>query len=321
LSAGRLEYFLEMLAAERGAAVNTLAAYRRDLEDLASFLRQGQPARTLETTSERDLQSYLSGLSQIGLAARTVARRLSCFRQFYLFLMRENARPDNPAARCEMPKAKAPLPRVLSEAEVQALLDACHVPPASSPTALKRAAIGRAALEILYSSGLRISEMLALPCRAVSGEERMIVVRGKGGRERLVPLSDAARQAARDLMALNALHQKADGVPGGKPQAYLFAGRDPARPLTRQAFDHILAAVSGRAGIDPGRVSPHVLRHSFASHLLARGADLRALQTLLGHADISTTQIYTHVMSERLRELVEEHHPLGKRMKTEGSAV
>jgi len=306
LSADRVDYFLETLAAERGAAANTLAAYRRDLTDLEEFVRRRDGARPVDRASEDDLHAYMASLGQVGLAPRTAARRLSCFRQFFLFLMREGLRPDNPTARCEMPRASAPLPRVLAEAEVTALLAACRVPDGAGVAGVRRAAMARAALEILYASGLRISEMLALPRAALSGEGRMIVVRGKGGRERLVPVSDAARQAARDLLALT----EGETAPGMRPR-YLFAGRDPQRALTRQAFDHILADVALRAGIDPARVSPHVLRHSFASHLLARGADLRALQTLLGHADISTTQIYTHVMADRLRDVVERHHPLG----------
>lgn len=295
-----------MLAAERGAARNTLAAYRRDLDDCTAFVvRHG--GHTLRDATATDLHGYLASLGQAGFAARTVARRLSCLRQYFLFLMRDGVRRDDPTAECETPRRSVTLPRVLGEGDIAALLDAATAPPDASPLRRRRSAIAQAAIEMLYASGLRISELLALP-RVVAqagGGAGMIVVRGKGGRERLVPLSERARDAARALLAIDGRDADSD------PRGPLFAGRTAGRPLTRQAFDHILAEVALRAGLPTGAVSPHVLRHSFASHLLAHGADLRALQTLLGHADISTTQIYTHVMDEHLRDLVERHHPLG----------
>ena len=295
---GGVELFLEMQAAERAAAPNTLAAYQADLESCAhSLARAGQK---LHTASAGDLRNWLADMSAQGQSRRTVARRLSCIRQFYLFLLRENLRADNPAEHLDSPRTEQSLPRFLSESEVLALLDACEEPEGASAAKKRRALVGRAALELLYASGLRISELLALPRQALAGEQRMLSVRGKGGRERLVPLSDTARRAAQALVVADAEL--------GSP--YLFPGRDPGRAMTRQAFDRILHDVALKAGLEPERLSPHVLRHSFATHLLTHGADLRALQMLLGHADIATTQIYTHVQTERLHRVVAEHHPL-----------
>ncbi len=295
---GGVDLFLEMLAAERAAAPNTLAAYEADLTSCAeSLAREGQ---TLQTATTEGLQNWMAALVGSGQARRTVARRLSCIRQFYLFLLREGMRADNPAAHLDSPKPRTPLPRFLSESEVLALLNACAEPAGASLAKKRRGILAKAALELLYASGLRISELLALPRKAIAGDQRMIMVRGKGGRERLVPLSGSAREAAQALLEVDA-HLESP---------FLFPGRDPAKPMTRQAFDRILHTVAIRAEIDPARLSPHVLRHSFATHLLAHGADLRALQMLLGHADIATTQIYTHVQTERLQKAVQAHHPL-----------
>ncbi|HEX4172049.1 MAG TPA: site-specific tyrosine recombinase XerD [Acetobacteraceae bacterium] len=289
-----IEAFLEMLAAERGSARNTLLAYQADLEDFAAFAR----ARGL-SPSECDavaLQAYMAGLQRVGLAARTASRRLSALRQFHRFLLREGVRNDDPAALLDAPKLPRSLPKYLSEQEVEALLDAAR------EIQGLRGAVACAALETLYATGLRVSELLALPRRALAGDGAVLLIRGKGGKERIVPLSEAAKQAAHTLAAEQ------------DPRArYLFHGRDPRRPLTRQAFFLLLKDVALKAGLDPARVSPHVLRHSFASHLLAHGADLRSLQLLLGHSDIATTQIYTHVLAERLQRLVEAHHPLAQR--------
>ena len=283
-----LEAFLEMLVAERGAARNTLSAYTADLTDAAGFARRR--GQTLAGQDAATLRAYLVSLDEAGLAARTAARRLSALRQFHKFLVREGVRPDDPCEDLDSPRLPRSLPKYLSEAEVDALLAAA----AARPEA--QAARMRAALEILYATGLRVSELLALPRTALAGDAAVLLVRGKGGRERVVPLSDAARQAAAALRAAK-----------GK---WLFPGRDPTHALTRQGFALGLKQVALDAGLDPARVSPHVLRHSFASHMLARGADLRSLQLLLGHADIGTTQIYTHVLAERLQRLVEAHHPL-----------
>ena len=287
-----IEAFLEMLAAERGAARNTLLAYGRDLADFAGFAGTDGLARADRAT----LSAYMQGLPAAGLSARSAARRLSCLRQFYRFLAQEGVRADDPTDLLDSPRLPSPLPRLLSEREVTALLDAAPSLPE------RRGALAAAALEILYSTGLRVSELLGLPRAALAATGDILFVRGKGGRERMVPLSDAARRAAAALVA----ETKA-------PSRWLFPGRDPRRPLTRQGFDRVLHETARAAGLDPARVSPHVLRHAFASHLLAHGADLRSLQLLLGHADIATTQIYTHVLSERLQRLVEAHHPLADR--------
>lgn len=289
-----VEAFLEMLAAERGAALKTRQAYASDLSD---FARHCAPASLTQATGEQ-VRSYLASLSQAGMAARTAARRLSCLKQFYRFLMLESIRSDDPTDRQQAPKITASLPRPLDEKEIRLLLENGTRGHENE----RRDLLSRAALELLYTTGLRISELLSLPANCVKAKGAMLLVRGKGGRERLVPLSRSAREAAEALV-----HFDRDL---GSP--YLFPGRNPDKPLTRQGFDKILLACALKAGIDPERVSPHVLRHSFASHLLAHGADLRALQMLLGHADIATTQIYTQVMAERLRQLVTAHHPLAK---------
>lgn len=283
-----------MLAAERGAARNTLLAYRSDLDDFAAFAAaRGQPPAQCDAPL---LQAYMAGLQRVGLAARTASRRLSALRQFHRFLLREGMRADDPTTLLDAPRLPRTLPKYLSEQEVDALLAAARELPGT------RGTLARAALEILYATGLRVSELLALPRQALARDAAVLLIRGKGGKERIVPLSQAAKDAAAALAAT----QNASVRP-------LFPGRDPRRALTRQAFFLLLRQVALMAGIDPARVSPHVLRHSFASHLLAHGADLRSLQLLLGHADIATTQIYTHVLAERLRHLVEAHHPLARR--------
>jgi integrase/recombinase XerD len=280
-----------MLAAERGAARNTLLAYDRDLNDFSEFAAGS--GEGVARASPDTLRKYMAGLGAQGLKPRSAARRLSALRQFHRFLLREGIRTDDPTRLLDAPKLPAPLPKLLSEAEVDALLAA------TGRLSGRPGVVARTALEILYATGLRVSELLALPKTALTGEAELVMVRGKGGKERMVPLSDAAKDAASALVALS-----------DKRIRWLFPGRDPSRPLTRQAFFLLLKQVALAAGIDPARVSPHVLRHSFASHLLAHGADLRSLQMLLGHADIATTQIYTHVLAERLRRLVEAHHPL-----------
>lgn len=294
-----VESFLEMLAAERAAAPATISAYTRDLE--ACALALAGVGETLETASADGLRRWVRGMSAEGAARRTIARRISCIRQFYLFLLRDGRRADNPAGQLDAPSPERTLPKYLTESEVLALLDAAEPPPDAGASQRRRGAVARAALELLYSTGLRISELLGLRRDAFRDETRMILVRGKGGRERLVPLSEAARDAVRALL-------EGEREP---PGVWLFAGRSANRPLTRQGFDRILHDVGLRAGIDPDRLSPHVLRHSFATHMLAHGADLRVLQTLLGHADISTTQIYTHVQADHLKAAVQAHHPLG----------
>ena len=293
---GHIDAFLEMLAAERGAARNTLAAYQADLADFGTFLH------TKGTTPGRagsgDVGAYIESLHQSGLAARTQARRLSALRQFFLFLLREGIREDNPAAEMATPKLPQGLPKYLSESEVEQLLQAAREFP--GVPGLKASA----GLEILYATGLRISELLALPARALATDAAVLLLKGKGGKERIVPLSDMAKQAAARLREATAKAKR--------PPHFLFSGRDPSQAMTRQGYALLLKQVALKANLDPARLSPHVLRHSFASHLLAHGADLRSLQKLLGHADIATTQIYTHVLAERLQRLVQAHHPLAR---------
>jgi integrase/recombinase XerD len=286
-----IEAFLEMLVAERGAARNTLMAYQADLEDFGAFA--AGKGHVVAGCNAAVLQAYMAGLQRAGLAARTAARRLSALRQFHRFLLREGIRADDPTTLLDAPQLPRTLPKYLSEQEVDALLGACE------RMTGQRGVVARAALEILYATGLRVSELLLLPRRALGGDATVLLIRGKGGKERIVPLSDRAKSAAEKMAAA----QK-------RATRYLFPGRVANRALTRQGFFLLLKQVALEAGIDPSRVSPHVLRHSFASHLLARGADLRSLQLLLGHADIGTTQIYTHVLAERLQRLVEAHHPL-----------
>src|SRR5271165_6899089 len=288
-----IEAFLEMLAAERGAALNTRLAYAADLTDFAAFAearRQGAARADAAV-----LQAYMAGLGRAGLAARTAARRLSALRQFHRFLLREGVRTDDPTSLLDAPRLPRVLPKYLTEQEVEALLEAAGRRPGLPGVT------ARAALEILYATGLRVSELLGLPRGALAGDAAVLIIRGKGGKERIVPLSEAAKAAAAALVA-----QHDTGT------RWLFRGRDPRQALTRQGFGQMLKLVALEAGLDPARVSPHVLRHSFASHLLAHGADLRSLQLLLGHADIATTQIYTHVLAERLQRLVEAHHPLAR---------
>jgi integrase/recombinase XerD len=294
-----VQAFLEMLAAERGAARNTLAAYRSDLEDFAVHAR----ARGLgPAEAGPDLvHSYLHGLSAAGLSARTAARRLSALRQFFRFLVREGVRTDDPTALTESPRLPASLPKALSEAEIEALIAGAQTLPG------RRGPLAVALVELLYVSGLRVSELVALQGSALRADAPLVAVLGKGNKERLVPISARAREAALATRAPT----EAGGKGGqGRPSRWLFPSRAAGGHITRQAVGMVLKDAAIAAGLDPERVSPHVLRHSFASHLLGRGADLRSLQLLLGHADIATTQIYTKVLEERLRKLVEEHHPL-----------
>lgn len=293
-----VQSFLEMLAAERGAARNTLAAYRGDLEDFAVHAR----ARGLgPAEAGPDLvRSYLQGLSAVGLSARTAARRLSALRQFFRFLAREGVRADDPTELTESPRLPASLPKALAEAEVEALIAG------AASLGGRRGPLAVALVELLYVSGLRVSELVALQAGALRPDAPLVAVLGKGNKERLVPVSARAREAALAARGPAA----AQGMRA--PSRWLFPSRAAGGHITRQAVGLVLKEAAIAAGIDPERVSPHVLRHSFATHLLGRGADLRSLQLLLGHADIATTQIYTKVLEERLRQLVETHHPLAE---------
>jgi integrase/recombinase XerD len=301
-----IEAFLEMMSAERGAAANTLASYGRDLEDYGAFLRGRGTG--FDRASAESVRAYLSDLDDRGFAARSAARRLSAVRQFHRFLFTEGLRGDDPTGTIEGPRQPARLPSVLAEAEVERLIDAAKtgaVREAASDLVRVRAARLYALLELLYATGLRVSELVALQVAVVRNDARYFTIRGKGGHERIVPLTDKAREATAAYLALRK-------AAGGAQSNWLFPSFGDSGHLTRQAFARDLKALAAAAGIPAARVSPHVLRHAFASHLLQNGADLRVVQQLLGHADISTTQIYTHVLQERLRALVVEHHPLGK---------
>jgi integrase/recombinase XerD len=303
--------FLDMLAAEQGAGANTLDAYRRDLADLSEFLaKSGQSFVSADT---QGLRNYLSELDGRGFKSSSVARRLSAMRHLFRFLLNERIRPDDPAAILSGPKRGRGLPKVLSIADVDRLLArAKSLTEAPQSSTLKRLRAMRlyCLLEVLYATGLRVSELVTLPLSASRGNARMIVVRGKGNKERLVPLNEASRRAmAEYLAAMEALRQTKKDASGSK---WLFPSFGESGHLTRQHFARDLKELAASAGLAPRLVSPHVLRHAFASHLLHNGADLRIVQTLLGHTDISTTQIYTHVVEERLRSLVRDLHPLAE---------
>jgi integrase/recombinase XerD len=303
--------FLDMLAAEQGAGANTLDAYRRDLADLSEFLaKSGQSFVSADT---QGLRNYLSELDGRGFKSSSVARRLSAMRHLFCFLLNERIRPDDPAAILSGPKRGRGLPKVLSIADVDRLLARAKLlteAPQSSTLKRLRAMRLYCLLEVLYATGLRVSELVALPLSASRGNARMIVVRGKGNKERLVPLNEASRRAmAEYLAAMEALRQTKKDGSGSK---WLFPSFGESGHLTRQHFARDLKELAASAGLAPRLVSPHVLRHAFASHLLHNGADLRIVQTLLGHTDISTTQIYTHVVEERLRSLVRDLHPLAE---------
>jgi integrase/recombinase XerD len=297
--------YLDMLAAERGAGKNTLAAYGRDLEDFSAHLKAA--GGCIAKASTDDLRAYLGDLSRRGLRVTTVARRLSALRQLYRFLYAEGRRGDDPAAVLEGPKRERALPRTLTLGEVDRLLRVAGTsdPEAPLPARLRAARLA-CLLEILYATGLRVSELVALPMSAAAKDARVIVVRGKGNKERLVPLNDAAKRAM--LAYLNLLAQSGRDA----PSKWLFPSFGDSGHVTRQHFARELKALAAAAGLRAAQLSPHVLRHAFASHLLHNGADLRVVQTLLGHADISTTQIYTHVLEERLKSLVRDLHPLAQ---------
>lgn len=297
VDARALESFLEMLLAERGVSKNTLDSYHRDLRDFARFLDKGHKA--IESAASDDLRAYLKKTEKAGLSSRTAARRLSTLRQFYRFLYAEGMRPDDPSSAIDSPKLGRRLPKYLTEKEVETLLKATR-----EKTGAKGLRI-RALLEILYATGLRVSELVALPLSAITGDKRFLVVRGKGDKERMVPLGKPA------MAALEAYREvRKFFLDEGAQSKWVFPSRSQTGHLTRQRFLQLLKELAAEAGIDPARVSPHVLRHAFASHLLAHGADLRSVQQMLGHADIATTQIYTHVLRARLRRLVGAHHPL-----------
>lgn len=301
-SGAKIESFLEMMAAERGAGDNTLISYQRDLEDADSYL-QGR----LAVAKAQELRSYLAELDARGFATTSQARKLSTLRQFFKFLYAEGIRSDDPTGTLDSPRKRRSLPKVLSEEEMSRLLEqaACEAAQAAegSPERLSAQRL-LTLLELLYGTGLRVSELVSLPLMVARRADRFFTVRGKGAKERIVPLSAKAKEALDRWLEERAKN------PAFAKSSWLFPAASESGHLPRQIFARELKGLAGRAGIPVAKVSPHVLRHAFASHLLQNGADLRSVQQLLGHADISTTQIYTHVLEKRLRELVENHHPL-----------
>ena len=305
--------FLDMLAAEQGAGDNTLQAYRRDLTDFSEFL--GHAGLTFVTADTQKLRDYLADLDVRGFKSSSVARRLSAMRHLFRFLLSERIRTDDPAAILSGPKRGRGLPKVLSIPDVDRMLTRAKEltqPEGASPQQRLRAMRLHCLLEVLYATGLRVSELVALPLSASRRDASMIVVRGKGNKERLVPLNEASRQAMADyLAAMEAL--KPEKKKNAASSKWLFPSFGESGHLTRQHFARDLKELAAASGLAPRLVSPHVLRHAFASHLLHNGADLRIVQTLLGHTDISTTQIYTHVVEERLKSLVRDLHPLAEK--------
>jgi len=299
--------FLEMMAVERSAARNTLTAYAKDLEDASSFL--AGKGVGLDNAAAEDVEAYFQALGARGLAPATAARRRASVRQFYRFVLGESWRKDDPSRRVDAPKKGRPLPKVLSRGEVEALISAASQKDGAA--GLRLACM----IELTYASGLRISELLALPLNALLRDPAYLIVKGKGGKERLAPLNTAAREAVKAYLPVRSVFF----AKGMKENPWLFPSRGAGGRLTARRMAQLLDEAALAAGIDPERVSPHVLRHAFATHLLEGGADLRAVQTLLGHADIATTQIYTHVAEDRLRQVVQTRHPLA-RLKGVGKA-
>lgn len=299
-----IENFLEMMSAERGAAQNTLESYRRDLEAVA----EAMAARgiNLAEAGPDHIRSAIDAMAAQGFAATSQARRLSALRQFFRFLYSEGYRQDDPTGTVDAPKKQKPLPKIMSVENVTRLLDraALEAGEAAEPSDRIKALRLHALLETLYATGLRVSELVGLPVTVARTDHRFLLVRGKGSKERMVPLSPKARDALQRFLALR------DSLAHSDDNPWLFPAFSESGHLARQVFARELKGLAARAGLSAAAISPHVLRHAFASHLLQNGADLRTVQQLLGHADISTTQIYTHVLEERLHKLVSEHHPL-----------
>ena len=308
-----VDSFLDMLTTERGAALNTRHAYWRDLADVSLYLRKNRNTDIDKATTE-DLKAYLKDLGEKThvkgahkgkIAVRTVARRLSALRQFYRFLVSENVREDDPTSTIESPKQGRTLPKTLSEAEVTALIKTAGE--GGSPESVRLVCL----LEMLYATGLRVSELVGLPMSAIGEDNQFLMVSGKAGRERMVPLSDPAQKALDNYTNIRKQFIGSDDQ--GKQSKWLFPSRtSDSGHLTRQRFAQLLKDLARAAGIEEGKVSPHVLRHAFATHLLSHGADLRSVQKMLGHADIATTQIYTHIVGDKLKKTVKDKHPLSK---------
>lgn len=317
-----IDFFLEMMVGERNAADNTIQSYRRDLENATAELRRAK--RTLGSARIEDIEHYLESLSLEGLAATTIARHLSALKQFYRFLNTESLREDNPTLNIETPKTRKPLPKTLEGFEVDRMLSTALAEAKQTDDAAQDSQTGKnpprrdaplmawrlyAQLEVLYATGLRVSELVSLPKTAASTKGPFIMVRGKGNKERLVPLTPQAKTAMETYLQRLAAYQVAMGR--DNKSSFLFPANSKTGHMTRQNFAVDLKQLAQRAGIK-NTVSPHIIRHAFASHLLQNGADLRALQTLLGHSDISTTQIYTHIQTDHLRETLEALHPLAR---------
>jgi integrase/recombinase XerD len=295
------EAFLEMMAVERSAAKNTLTAYGRDLADAEAFLK-GR-GRDLSDASAEDIEAYFADLGARGMSAATASRRRAAVRQFYRFVLGEGWRKDDPSRRVDAPKKGRPLPKVLSREEVERLIAAAGARDGAGGVRLG------CMVELIYASGLRVSELLSLSLSALARDPAFLIVKGKGGKERLAPLNATARVAVKAYLETRPVFLPK----GDKANPWLFPSRGAGGRLTTRRFAQLLNEAASGAGLDPERVSPHVLRHAFATHLLEGGADLRVVQTLLGHADIATTQIYTHVAEDRLREVVRSKHPLSRR--------
>ena len=303
-----IDSFLEMMSAERGAAANTLAAYARDLGDYADFL--GSCGLRILDVDTGTIRRWLTRLETSGMSAASQARKLSCIRQLYRFAFSEGLRSDDPTGSLDSPRTTRPLPKVLSEADVDQLLRAAEtgVANAKTPSARLRATRTHALLELLYATGLRVSELVGLPASTVRKDHNFLLVTGKGNKERMVPFGDKAKVAVSHYLGeLEAMRLSKAGTDASQ---WLFPSTDGVAHLSRQQFARDLKSLAGRVGLSVQDLSPHVLRHAFASHLLQNGADLRSVQQLLGHADISTTQIYTHVLEQRLHAMVESAHPL-----------
>jgi len=309
-----VDAFLDMLTTERGAALNTRQAYWRDLADVSLYLRN-QLNTDIDKATTDNIQAYLKDLSEKThvkgqnkgkIAVRTVARRLSALRQFYRFMVSEGSRSDDPTSTIESPKQGRTLPKTLSEQEVDQLIKTAGT--AGTPESVRLVCL----LEMLYATGLRVSELVGLPMSAIGEGSQFIIVTGKAGRERMVPLSDAAREAVENYMNVRKRFIGSEG--SASQEQFVFPSRtSDSGHLTRQRFAQLLKDLARAAEVDEDRVSPHILRHAFATHLLSRGADLRSVQKMLGHADIATTQIYTHIVDENLKKTVEEKHPLAKK--------
>ncbi|NOD75199.1 MULTISPECIES: site-specific tyrosine recombinase XerD [unclassified Ruegeria] len=298
--------FLQAQAAELGAATNTLLAYGRDLKDLAAWLEHR--ATGFEQADRDQIEAYLIDCDAQGLSRSTRARRLSAIKQLYRFAFEEGWRDVNPAIQIKGPGRQKRLPKTLDVPEVDRLLDAARQTGRTQADRVRNTCL----MELLYATGMRVTELVSLPVSSARGDPRMLLVLGKGGKERMVPLSPPARDALAAWLTVRDDAEEQTVEKGGQRSRFLFPSRGKSGHLTRHRFFLLVKELAVHGGVSPEKVTPHTLRHAFATHLLANGADLRSIQTLLGHADVATTEIYTHVLDERLAELVLQHHPLSK---------